>query len=44
MGSWGPEDERRVSPTARWFMRGAWKILLVIFVILLIGAITELLD
>jgi len=44
MGAWGPEDERRVSPTARWFMRGVWKILLLICVILLIAAITELVD
>ncbi len=44
MDPWKPEDEERVDPTARWFMRGVWKLLLVLFVVMLIGAIVRLLD
>jgi hypothetical protein len=41
---WKPEDEERVDPTVRWFMRGVWKLLLVLFVVMLIAAIVWALD
>ena len=44
MSPWRPEDEKRVDPTVRWLMRGLWTFGLVIFVILLVGAIGSLFD
>ncbi len=44
MRSWGPDDEKRVNPTVRWLMRGLWTVGLIVFVILLIGAITTVFD
>ncbi len=44
MSPWTPEDERRVSPTVRWLLRGLWTILLVFFVVFLIGALASLFD
>jgi hypothetical protein len=41
---WRPEDEERVNPTVRWLLRGVWKVLLVLFVVLLIGALIQTFD
>ena len=39
------EPERRdpegVDPTVRWLMRGVWKILLVVFVLFVVGAVVQ---
>ena len=44
MSRWSEEDEERVDPTVRWLMRGVWKLLLVLFVVMLIAAIVWALD
>ncbi len=44
MSRWSEEDEERVNPTARWLMRGVWKLLLVLFVVFLVAAIVYALD
>jgi hypothetical protein len=44
MSPWRPEDEERVDPTVRWLFRGAWTVLFVIVVVLLIGAVIRALD
>ncbi len=44
MAPWTPEDEERVNPTVRWLMRGAWKILFAIVVLILIGLLVEAVD
>jgi hypothetical protein len=44
MSRWSEEDEERVDPTVRWFMRGVWKLLLVLFVVFVIAAIVYAVD
>jgi hypothetical protein len=48
VGSWRPEDEERVSPTARWFIRGVWKAAFAVFAVLtimfLIGVVGRAFD
>ena len=44
MARWTPEDEERVNPTVRWLMRGVWKVLFVIVVLMLVGVIVRAFD
>jgi phage-related holin len=39
MGSWTKSDDERVSPTARWFFRGVWKVLFALLVVFMVGVV-----